>query len=215
MADFSYRKLAAESIEWKCHKCGVASNLLPELRPKGEGDGASSSGTGKSSYADQIKELHKLKAKTAGEVAAESAASPGTAATAISSSEAPGGETDVKVATAGSAGATSSERSGESGGGSDTTVVAGVPSSPRLRSVGGAPAEGGNASSASPADGDETHGGEGEHGVQQQQQQRQEQEAVVSAPEREDDMLSFFAVAIALAIVGILVRKALRHYEVF
>ncbi|CAM9152461.1 unnamed protein product [Scytosiphon promiscuus] len=176
------KKLAVESKEWKCHKCG-------------------------SSYADQIKELHKLKAKTAEEVAAESPASPGAGATGDSASGNGGaaGGADAKATTAGGAGASGDDIGGETSCVSGTTAVAAASSSP----------QGGDASRASP--GDVRTGGaleRGGEGVQQQQQGRG-QESVASAPEREDDMLSFFAVAIALAIVGILVRKALRLFEVF
>ncbi|CAM9401979.1 unnamed protein product, partial [Hapterophycus canaliculatus] len=203
------KKLAVESREWKCIKCGVANDLLPELRPKGEG--ASGGGGGKSSYADQIKELHKLKAKTAAEVAAESMASPGTAAaaaaTASDSPDREGGDkggADAKATTAGGAGTAGSERIGESGSASETAAVA------------GAPVGAGDADEASPADGDESPGGAVENEEEgATQQPRQGRESAPSAAEREDDMLSFFAVAIALAIVGILVRKALRLFQVF
>lgn len=88
---------------------------------------------------------------------------------------------------------------------SEATVVA--PSSPRLRRVGGALAEGGGDSTAPPA-ADEASSGAGQ-GVGDSEQQEQES-AAVAKRDREDDLLSFFAVAIALAIIAILIRKCYR-----
>ncbi|CAM9502543.1 unnamed protein product [Ectocarpus sp. 4 AP-2014] len=186
------KRLAVESRQWKCYKCGLVADLLPELRPKGESGGASS----RSSYADQIKELHKLKAKTADEVAAESPVSAAAAAAASDDRE-PG----TTVAQA------SGEKRGGIGAISETTATT-APSSPRLRSVGGAPADGGGDPTPSPANARGASEVEGDGGQQQQQESREDDLG------REDDVLSFVAVAIALAIVGILVRKVLRLAEV-
>ncbi|CAM9556565.1 unnamed protein product [Ectocarpus fasciculatus] len=198
------KRLAVESRQWKCYKCGLVADLLPELRPKGESGGASS----RSSYADQIKELHKLKAKTADEVAAES---PGAAASdggkPRTVSESPSGNIGTKNEEAARAQASSEKRGGI--GAVPETAATTAPSSPRIRSVGGAPAEGGGDPTPSPANARSASEVEGD-GQQQQQQQESREDALG----REDDVLSFVAVAIALAIVGILVRKALRLAEV-
>ncbi|CAM9389619.1 unnamed protein product [Ectocarpus sp. 6 AP-2014] len=206
------KRLAVESRKWKCYKCGLVADLLPELRPKGESGGASS----RSSYADQIKELHKLKAKTADEVAAESPVAAAAAAAAsddrepgTSVSESPSG----KIASTRKEAEVIAQASGEKRGGigaiSETTATT-APSSPRLRSGGGAPAEGGGDPTPSPANARGASEVEGNQGQQQQQQQESREDDLG----REDDVLSFVAIAIALAIVGILVRKALRLAEV-
>lgn len=204
-----FRRLAVESREWKCYKCGLADDLLPELRPKDSSGGASST------YADQIRELHKLKAKTAEEIAAESPAAPGADAAAARGGGDPGTAGDAASGnhTAGGAAAeatasaeSSGERGGAAGGGAVTT--AGAPSSPRLRSVGGAPAEGGGDSTTAPPDNDDACTGPRAGGAGSGEQQ--EAAGVADSPDREDDLLSFFAVAIALAIVGILIRKIYR-----
>ena len=95
---------------------------------------------------------------------------------------------------------------GKAGAGSEATVVA--PSSPRLRSVGGAPAEGGG-DSTTPSAADDASSGAGRD-VGDREQQEQESAASVGNRDREDDLLSFVAVAIALAIVAILIRKCYR-----
>lgn len=211
--------MAVESREWKCYKCGLAIDLLPELRPKGSGGGGGPS----SSYANQIRELHKLKTKTAAEVAAES---PVAAATCRDGSD-PGTASDTTVggAVAGTRASTSESSSERGGPGSvgpaavtatKTSVTVVAPSSPRLRSVGEAPAAGGGDSTTQPPVDDDDHScrgvgtggsvGSGDH----RQQPQQETALAEENPEREDDLLSFFAVAIALAIVGILVRKIYR-----
>lgn len=199
-----------ESRQWKCYKCGLVADLLPELRPKGESGGASS----RSSYADQIKELHKLKAKTADEVAAESPVAAAAAAAASDDrepgttvSESPSGKIASTKKEAEVIAQASGEKRGEIGAMSETTAAT-APSSPRLRSVGGAPVEGGGDLTPSPANARGASEVEGDGGQQQQQESREDDLG------REDDVLSFVAVAIALAIVGILVRKALRLAEV-
>eukprot|EP00752_Nemacystus_decipiens_P014644 g13041.t1 len=215
------KRLAIESRTWKCYKCGLASDLLPELRPKGSGGGGGAS----SSYADQIRELHKLKAKTAEEVTAESPAPPAADAGAASAAAGAGGDpgTAINTSDGGAETTVNAESSGVRGGAGSTgraaaappppaTVVA--PSSPRLRSAGGAPAEGGRDSTAKHPSGDGdpacTGEGTGSGGVGSREQQRQQEASLADNPEREDDLLSFFAVVIALAIVGILIRKIYR-----
>eukprot|EP00903_Cladosiphon_okamuranus_P006195 g6092.t1 len=220
------KRLAAESREWKCYKCGLAIDLLPELRPNGGGGGGG--GGPSSNYADQIRELHKLKAKTAAEVAAESPIARSGAAedpvTASDTTVGGGAAAGTRVSTPepsserGEAGSAGSAAAAATTTTTSTTVVA--PSSPRLRSVGGAPAEGGGGSTTEPPVDDDdrscssagTGGGVGSGGQPQHQQQQQEEETALAGEnrDREDDLLSFFAVAIALAIVGILVRKIYR-----
>lgn len=73
--------MAVASNDWKCYKCGHAKVLLPELKSKSKegGEGGNAAGGGSNRYAEQIKKLHTLKAKTAADIAAESGGERGAA----------------------------------------------------------------------------------------------------------------------------------------
>lgn len=198
------RRLAVASHEWKCYKCGLAKELVPELRGKpGAGDPPSQ-------YADQIKELHKFKAKTAKEITAESADA------AAVDDDSSAGWTDRNDGTPGDAARApmtpptadrpTDETSGETGAVSQAAVTeSSDPAGDGGSSLGSG---GGYASPAGVADRSEVAAARATG--------EQTGEAGGMQGEDEDDndtMLSFFAVAIVLAIVAILVRKALRYLD--
>lgn len=186
------RRLAAASKDWSCYKCGRARDLLPELRPKGEGGGGGGSG----GYADQIKALHKLKAKTALEIAAESVPSSDVnngADSSTNGSDSAAAPKDVTAEDTAISRTTSSAKvdgvGTDRGGGDD--------------SDGAAPPAEGDTRETLPTPENASHTVVGAEGGGRE------------AAGKEDDVLSFVAFAIVFAIIGILLRKVLRYMEMF
>ncbi|CAM9524867.1 unnamed protein product [Laminaria digitata] len=208
------RRLAATSAEWKCYKCGVANDLLPPLRPEGQGGGTGAR-SGANHYADQIKELHKLKAKTAQEIAAESPVPPTRAAAATTTTRHAGNGIDAPVAAAATAAAAAAAAAAAGTGGDERSTPGGTSGGRGVVSEAAEPSRASpgldNASDAAAAPAAVVSGsaarageGEGEEG---------EVEGGEMKTEQGDDVLSFVAIAVALAIVAILVRKVLRYLD--
>eukprot|EP00904_Undaria_pinnatifida_P003917 jgi/Undpi1/13526/HiC_scaffold_8.g03185.m1 len=214
------RKLVTTSKEWKCYKCGIAKDLLPPLRPEGsaEGGGGGKAGSGANHYADQIKELHKLKVKTADEIAAESPALPSAAA-----ADASGEEAAAAAAVAGERSA--STTNGTSGGIGVVSDAAAVAKPPEAAEFGGssvvsaAAVAGGCSSRTSPGPENASDAAVAAAaaaviaGSAVREVRAGEEEEGAVKTERGDDVLSFVAIAIALAMLGILIRKGLRYLD--
>lgn len=192
---------------------------MPELRAAKDGDGKA--GAARNSYADQIKELHKLKVKTTEDIAAEEIAASGAAGAAAAA--AANADTDTANAGTSAAAAAAADESdaaptiASSGRGDDEPSACLTGSDASRATENAEPSEGANqASSLAGA-------GSAEEEVAEQLQRENACESVAAAAaaaggreagkevQEEDDVLMYFAVAISLAIAGILIRKGLRY----
>lgn len=200
------RRLASESNQWKCYKCGLVKDLLPALR---------SNGSAKSSnnYAEQIRKLHKFKVKTEKEVAEQSRAAASDAPGAGDSSRSVDENGDASAPGGNACEAAKSnvknpdlEASGEISVGSESAVIASASSSERDEGREGEidleVYEGDTSSnlftSAENASGDVDGANTTQDGDKA----------------GDDLILSILAVAIVVAIIAILTRKVLRQLEV-
>lgn len=196
--------MASESNHSKCYKCGLVKDLLPELRSSG-------SARKPNNYAEQIRELHKFKAKTEKEIpeqshtAASDAPSAGDFTRSGDASAAGGHECEAEKLSRNNP---DLEVSGEINVGSESTVVASVSSPERREGHEGEIDPGVNAGETSSNLLTSTENGSGNV--------NDGADTVRNGDKAGDDdlMLSIVAVAIVVAIIAILTRKVLRELGV-